>query len=118
MNITGFEEIPSLSKRAVHVKDRVKSQLEYHFIGNPITSKELEKFYRLTGSEIRAIIHVLRLDGCPVASGSKGYYWATNYSELIDTVQHMKQRATSMLKVVAVMSETLYSFDGGQVSCL
>lgn len=118
MSLSGFENIPTLSKRAVHVKDRVKSQLEYHFKRNPITSKELEDFYRLSGSEIRAIIHALRLDGCPIASGSTGYYWAMSYSELLPTVEHITQRISSLSVLKKSLSKTLYSFDGGQTSIL
>ena len=95
MSLTSYE-IKGMTKRALVNKYRVKSLLEYTHKDKPILSKVLEKNYGLNGTEIRAIIHELRMEGCPIASGGTGYYWAKSYDEIEPTIEHITQRIASL----------------------
>ncbi len=66
---------------------------------NPIQSKVIEKTLFLAGSEIRGIIHELRLSGHPIASDSNGYYMAESIEELDHTIAQLKSRGNKIFEV-------------------
>ena len=59
---------------------------------NPIHSPQLERLAQLSGPEIRAIVHYWRTQQEPIASSSKGYWYAHQPEELADTISHGEQR--------------------------
>lgn len=67
-----------------------------HGKDKPVYSSTLEREYKLSGTEIREMIGELRDSGEPIASGSKGYFYAKTYDEIIDTSDALKGRATKM----------------------
>ena len=61
-------------------------------IENPVRSRVIESQLKIGGAEVREIIGVLRDRGVPVGSGSSGYWWARDYSELESTLRHLESR--------------------------
>lgn len=72
---------------------------------NPVFSKQLENRYKLSGAEVRSVIHRLREDGKPICSGSEGYYLAKDLVEARHTINHLRSRANSMLETARSMEE-------------
>ena len=72
---------------------------------NPIQSREIEKAVQVSGSEVRSIIHELRLSGHPIASDSNGYYMAGNEDELGHTIAQLKSRGNKIFQVANVLEK-------------
>ena len=72
---------------------------------NPVFSKQLENRYKLSGAEVRSVVHRLREDGKPICSGSEGYYLAKDLVEARHTINHLRSRANSMLETARSMEE-------------
>jgi hypothetical protein len=56
------------------------------------------------GSYIRDAIRGLRQNGNPVGSGYKGYFWAETADELMATLLHLRDRASSELRTVRALT--------------
>ena len=58
----------------------------------------------LSGREVRAMVHYLREHKqMPIASGSKGYFWAADKTEMQGTVDHMEDRISSTQKALRAL---------------
>lgn len=64
----------------------------------PISSKSLEIFFGLKGSEIRKLVNSLRCKGVPICSDSDGYYYASNQQELKATIMQLDSRINQIAK--------------------
>jgi len=113
---TGFEDYEGFTKRARKwIRWLIIEFYAHHPIKFPITAKQIGiettrhdrhpsgmvKYDKdgeaivlkgLAGTEVRAIVHFLRQNRYPIASGSKGYSVAQNEAELKSTIQHLKER--------------------------
>ncbi len=92
MNLPGYEDIPGLTKKAVEQIPRFLVGIKRHWMSDPVKSCVIEKALGLTGSEVRAIVSLLRIKTYPIASGSKGYWWAVRSCELVSTREHIQGR--------------------------
>lgn len=81
------------------MKDEILAKIKLHGINNPIFSSILEEEFKITGSELREIIHNLRLSGEPIASNSLGYYYAKDYTEIIGTINMLASREAKIREV-------------------
>ena len=99
MKLPGYENIPGLTERAVEQIPRFLVGIKRHWISDPVKSRVIEKALGLSGPEVRAIVSVLRTKGYPIASGSKGYWWATKPGELASTREHVQARRRRLQSV-------------------
>ncbi|HRE42312.1 MAG TPA: hypothetical protein PLG90_13380 [Ignavibacteria bacterium] len=72
---------------------------------NPVYSAELEKEFKISGSEIRKIIRAFRRDGIPVANSKTGYYYARNFKEIEPTIVDLEKRTLSMLSTISALKK-------------
>ena len=84
-------------------KNIKKALLQYLSFGhcgqqNPVTSKELERLFGITGSTVRQLVNMLRCDGNPICSDSTGYYYAETELELKHSIGHLHSRAMNIIK--------------------
>lgn len=92
MTLPGFENIDGMTRRAINATPLLLKGLRSYGIDEPIKSPEIEEALSISGVEVRAIVSSLRKSGEPIASTSKGYYWATKPSELETTIGHIEGR--------------------------
>ena len=64
---------------------------------NAIKSAVIEERLNLPGTKVRAITRICRMNGYPVGTSSKGYYWCDNLQELSDVISSLEQRAKAIL---------------------
>ena len=64
---------------------------------NEITSSEISRRTGLKGVEIRKYVNTLRSNGYPVCSDSKGYYLATEASDIDSTISNLNSRISHMI---------------------
>ena len=67
---------------------------------SPILSPEIEQLFEIKGGKVRDIIRELRREGIPIANSHKGYYMASDYSDLDLTIKDLHSRAMSMLVTI------------------
>ena len=63
---------------------------------NPVTARQITAALSIPGPAVRAIVHHLREEGHPIGSSGKGYWYASNVTELGPTIDHLEQRIRSM----------------------
>jgi hypothetical protein len=73
---------------------------------NAIRAKDMKHWG--TAREIRHMVHDLRLEGCPICSGSTGYYYASNSSELSETLSWLDSMREDLEKAVDALKDTYY----------
>jgi len=115
IGLVTFEEIDALTPKAMRNVEWVRIELQVrHTIGRELSSVDLYQRRRLSGPEVRAIIHYLRTDHCPIGSNSKGYFWATRPEDLETTRKHLTQRANSMYEVARILSSIMQDMRSGR----
>ena len=62
---------------------------------NAIYSRELQRLFCLNERSVRRIVNKLRKDGVPICSSQAGYYYASNQSEINETVCWLNEMLTS-----------------------
>lgn len=77
---------------------------------NAVVSKEIERRFRIKGSEVRALVNELRCQGVPICSSSKGYFYATSRDEVESTVNHLNSRIGKMVEARDGMKNILNQF--------
>jgi len=116
MNLPGFEDIPGLTQAALDCANEFTIALmHWNQTGNgrlgrftpeePAVSARFEKYFKLTGSEIRGLIQYLRRTGHPVGANSGGYFWAATRAELAQTIESMEGRAISIQRTADALRE-------------
>ena len=65
-----------MSKKARSMLVHIWADIHKSTSKSPIFSKQLERRYKLSGAEVRSVIHKLRDEGRPICSGADGYYLA------------------------------------------
>lgn len=80
----------------------LENMMEFHSgKENVVPSRKLRHWG--TGPEVRKIIHNLRVAGYPIASCTKGYYYANSKAEL----NHTLNRVSSYIREMEKMREGL-----------
>jgi biotin operon repressor len=104
VTLPGFEDIVLPENLELKLPDLL-AKLQFYQVGNPVKSKVLETWYKLTGVSIRKMINKLRYLGYPIGSTSQGYFYATNQDQLDTTIKHLKLRAEKMMQLVASLEQ-------------
>lgn len=100
LGLETFEKFPSLSKRAQSKLIWLEIELKArHPIGEELSASRLKRWKGLSGTEVRAMVHRLRVNGKPIGSNSKGYFFAHTSEELKTTYKHLEQRISSIEEV-------------------
>ncbi len=78
------------------MKAKEKQLLEYlkkHCLGqqNALGGEKLMKVFRISGTELRKLVHNLRVDGAPICSDRTGYFYSANAWEVIATIGHLRR---------------------------
>ncbi len=71
---------------------------------NAIKAVDINKRFPLTPRQIREVVNRLRCEGVPICSGSMGYYYASNSTELARTKKYIVAQANAMLAAANAMS--------------
>lgn len=108
ISLPTFEFLPKLSKNAVQLLPWVDIQLMAKTTKEAsITSGGLKAVKGLLGTEVRGIVHYLRVVlKRPIASGGKGYYTAATPDELDDTISQLNGRINSITEVKDAIIDT------------
>jgi len=81
----------------------------------PITQKELASILNCSDSEIRSMIHDLRMEGVKICSGYDGVWlWNGEDNSWELTKNHIRSRAMSMITLLRAM-ELSYDGQGEQI---
>lgn len=76
---------------------------------NAVKSKQIEQIFGLRGVEVRNMVNQLRYEGVPICSGRKGYWYAKNEAEVIETLNGLKARIIGIENAVNGLEKTLIS---------
>lgn len=108
INLPTFEFLPKLSKKAKNLIPWVDIQLLAKTTkSTAITSGGLKAVKGLLGTEVRGIVHHLRVVlKRAIASGGKGYYTASDPEELNDTIDQLRGRINSIDEVRDALIKT------------
>ena len=101
MTLPGFENFNGLTGRALAAKDVFLRRIKLRTPDNPVKSKLIEKGLGINGSEVRALVSLLRCNGEPIGSGGDGYYWCATVDELDPTLDHIAGRISRLQSVWA-----------------
>lgn len=71
-----------------------------------IVSRNLKTFGN--GVCIREAVHALRVAGVPICSGNKGYWFAEDLSEIVDTLKSLSSRVEQIEEAHYGLRETYY----------
>lgn len=105
--LTSFEEQTDTADATDKWREPLRLYLEVEATeANPKTERDIYAMIGLRGPTLRATIHALRLDGEPLASSGRGYWMARTAGELDATVEHGRQRATSIMEWVRAVERT------------
>ncbi len=89
--------------------DRIKSVGSKQF---PVNSKELEKYFGISGQSIRGLIRQLRREGNIIVGCNLGYYSDTSPEAVRDIVADLEKRAFSMLETAKEMKSNYACQEG------
>lgn len=89
-----------MSKPPGNIKSILCDYLEQSHKGEgaAISSKELERVFRVKGTEIRRLVNVLRCESKPICSNTMGYFYAANRHELQETISQLNSRVKMISK--------------------
>ena len=80
-------------------KDRILNYLKVCTgFNQPKVSRELQARWNLSDVTVRQTIGLLRDDGEPIASGPKGFFYATSPDELESTIDNLGERIAVMTR--------------------
>lgn len=83
---------------------------------NRITAKQISECLGLEGSEIRTLIHNLRLEGYPIGSDNDGYWICTDASELNGTINQLASRMHRISEVRDALLKTRTKMESGTIN--
>ena len=63
-----------------------------------VSSRQLENFFHLKGSELRRLVNILRCEGKPICSNAMGYFYAATQQELQETISQLTSRIQMIAK--------------------
>ncbi|MFC1535772.1 hypothetical protein ACFL4H_00230 [Candidatus Neomarinimicrobiota bacterium] len=105
--LTGFDKIKGLSKRAKKYLYDMAEALYEHRDKTWLKSYFFMAEYGVSGTEVRAMIHSLRVDyEYPIISSQKGYQWTEDWKKIDATIQHLQERINSTQDVLTAITLT------------
>lgn len=110
-----FRETSPGKEQAMN-KEKVKKYLETHCKGekNALTAACLRAELGISEKELRKQIHMLRLEGVPIASGGRGYFYARTAAEVYATVRFLERLRDAINAAIQGLIKSLNGF--GDVS--
>ena len=110
LGLETFGSFPSLSKKAESKLEWLEIELKArHPLGKELSASRIKHWKGLQRVEVRAMVHRLRVDGFPIGSNSKGYFWAYSPEDLETTIKHLEQRENSIFEVRNILLKTFRS---------
>ena len=107
MKAGGFSEITKgLSLKAQLNLVKFKTAIKKYNKSMPVKSYRIEKWLDISGSEVREMVHYLRVNSFPICSGSKGYYYGTQ-NDVEETINHLQERRNSIDQVIIGLRKSL-----------
>ncbi|MDB7941402.1 hypothetical protein LCR02_14915 [Flavonifractor plautii] len=97
------------------MKAKEKQLLEYlkkHCLGqqNALGGEKLMKVFRISGTELRKLVHNLRVDGAPICSDRTGYFYSANAWEVIATIGHLRRMRDGVEKAIRSLERATGAF--------
>ena len=87
----------------------------HHGAENAVTSRTLERIFRVSGKELRDQVNALRREGIPIASDQSGYFYAKTKAEVRLTIRHMRNRISGISAAISGLRRSLTAFDDTQI---
>ena len=109
MNLTSFENMPSTSESARKYASTILRGIQHRRKSNPVKSKQIENALGISGTVVRDVVSSLRNQGIPIYSGSTGYYYDPEWSDMPKCIAHLKQRSRAMLRTVSALEQSMGS---------
>ena len=116
---------PFFGKTALKKEDIMKEDLLLEYLKTMCPGREriqksaqLERTLRISGNELRRLIHRLRKRGVPVASSRDGYFYAVTAGEVYSTIRQLRQMASGLEAAIRGLEDALDKFgpSGGEAS--
>lgn len=63
-----------------------------------VTSRELTSLFNIEGKDLRPIIHDLRVEGVPICSCNRGYYYSEDKEEVRKVMESLNERAMKIME--------------------
>lgn len=110
--MSGFDHKNGMTLRATKAVPDVLRGLKRYRSANlfqdnqRVKSSTIERKLTLSGAEVRAIIAYLRLQGYPIGSDGRGYFWAVSPHDLQTTIDHFAGREEKLAKVRHALMRT------------
>ena len=82
---------PELFKERILIHLRMNSDVEH-----PKVSRQLQALWDISDLTVRQAIGLLRDDGEPIASGARGFFYATTPEQLEPTIDNLQERIAVM----------------------
>lgn len=97
------------------MKAKEKQLLEYlkkHCIGqqNALGGEKLMKVFRISGTELRKLVHNLRVDGTPICSDRTGYFYPANSGEVYTTILQLQRMELGLRMASSGMIRAMGAF--------
>lgn len=90
------------------MKANILLSIKLHNKDNPITSRELEKSFGITGGTVRSIVRELRREGKPIISTGDGYFYSESSKDIEILIADLHSRATDMLQTAKIFQEKFF----------
>ena len=80
----------------------------------PMTSAKIQKVFHCSDVVVRKAVGLLRDDGEPIGSGSKGFFYARSPKQLEGTIMHLKSRIGALSGRVRALEATYGRIGGNE----
>tara|TARA_Y100000310_G_C20613348_1_gene779209 strand:+ start:8 stop:328 length:321 start_codon:yes stop_codon:yes gene_type:complete len=105
-------------KNTEYLRTLILIDIKNHTADKPIYSYQLEERYHISGVTVRDAIHHMRsAENIPICSGSKGYYYPRDRTEVQHTINHLRSRANRN-REAADGIEKYYQRSNGQLELI
>ena len=74
------------------------------------SSAALEAAIGISGTDLRKLVNRMRRKGVPIGSDRCGYFYATNASEVYDTIRQLKQMVSGLEAAISGLERSMERF--------
>ena len=99
-----------------HLMGDIYNEISKRSKYKPIVSKDLERCFDISGSEVRDIVRVLRRKGEPIVGSNTGYFLASGTGEIQELIADLVSRISSMSETVKAIKDKAYDKYGTQLT--
>lgn len=75
-----------------------------------VTGVELEKTFRISGTELRKLVHNLRIEGCPICSDRTGYFYPRTGGEVLATILQLQRMEVGIGRAIHGLVKSMDGF--------